>query len=34
MTEVVLEQKSQTTALAPFGKRNTNRERIEREEQS
>ena len=33
MTEVVLEQKSQTTALAPFGKRNTNRERIEREEQ-
>jgi hypothetical protein len=33
MTEVVLEQKPQATALAPFGKRNTNRERIEREEQ-
>lgn len=33
MTEVVLEQKSQATALAPFGKRNTNRERIEREEE-
>jgi len=33
MTEVVLEQKPQTTALAPFGKRNTNRERIEREEE-
>lgn len=32
MTEVVLEQKSQATALSPFGKRNTNRERIEREE--
>lgn len=32
MTEVVLEQKPQATALAPFGKRNTNRERIEREE--
>lgn len=33
MTEVVLEQKSQPTALAPFGKRNANRERIEREEE-
>lgn len=33
MTEVVLEQKSQATALAPFGKRNANRERIEREEE-
>ena len=33
MTEVVLEQKKQATALAPFGKRNTNRERIEREEE-
>ena len=33
MTEVVLEQKPQATALAPFGKRNTNRERIEREEE-
>ena len=33
MTEVVLEQKQQVTALAPFGKRNTNRERIEREEE-
>lgn len=33
MTEVVLEQKAQVTALAPFGKRNTNRERIEREEE-
>ena len=33
MTEVVLEQKKQVTALAPFGKRNTNRERIEREEE-
>lgn len=33
MTEVVLEQKSQATVLSPFGKRNTNRERIEREEE-
>lgn len=33
MTEVVLEQKPQATALAPFGKRNTNRDRIEREEE-
>lgn len=33
MTEVVLEQKQQVTALAPFGKRNTNRERIQREEE-
>lgn len=33
MTEVVLEQKSQAVAVAPFGKRNTNRERIEREEE-
>lgn len=33
MTEVVLEQKQQTVAIAPFGKRNTNRERIEREEE-
>lgn len=33
MTEVVLEQKTQATALASFGKRNTNRERIEREEE-
>jgi hypothetical protein len=33
MTEVVLEQKAQTVAIAPFGKRNTNRERIEREEE-
>ena len=32
MTEVVLEQKSQATAVASFGKRNANRERIEREE--
>jgi len=32
MTEVVLEQKAQAVAIAPFGKRNTNRERIEREE--
>jgi len=32
MTEVVLEQKAQTVAIAPFGKRNANRERIEREE--
>lgn len=33
MTEVVLEQKAQTVAIAPFGKRNANRERIEREEE-
>jgi hypothetical protein len=33
MTEVVLEQKKQAVAIAPFGKRNTNRERIEREEE-
>lgn len=33
MTEVVLEQKSQAVAITPFGKRNTNRERIEREEE-
>jgi hypothetical protein len=33
MTEVVLEQKPQTVAITPFGKRNTNRERIEREEE-
>ena len=33
MTEVVLEQKPQATVVAPFGKRNTNRERIEREEE-
>mgnify|MGYP000187965584 CR=1 FL=1 len=33
MTEVVLEQKQQTVAMAPFGKRNANRERIEREEE-
>ena len=33
MTEVVLEQKAQAVAIAPFGKRNTNRERIEREEE-
>lgn len=33
MTEVVLEQKQQAVAIAPFGKRNTNRERIEREEE-
>lgn len=32
MTEVVLEQKKQVTATAPFGKRNANRERIEQEE--
>lgn len=32
MTEVVLEQKQQVVAVAPFGKRNANRERIEREE--
>jgi len=33
MTEVVLEQKQQAAAISPFGKRNTNRERIEREEE-
>ena len=33
MTEVVLEQKHQAVAMAPFGKRNANRERIEREEE-
>lgn len=33
MTEVVLEQKKQVTVAAPFGKRNANRERIEREEE-
>ena len=33
MTEVVLEQKPQATVVAPFSKRNTNRERIEREEE-
>jgi hypothetical protein len=33
MTEVVLEQKQQVVAMAPFGKRNANRERIEREEE-
>jgi hypothetical protein len=33
MTEVVLEQKAQAVAIAPFGKRNANRERIEREEE-
>lgn len=33
MTEVVLEQKSQTTMVTPFGKRNANRDRIEREEE-
>ncbi len=33
MTEVVLEQKHQAVAMSPFGKRNTNRERIEREEE-
>lgn len=32
MTEVVLEQKQQAVAMAPFGKRNANREKIEREE--
>lgn len=32
MTEVVLDQKQQTVAMAPFGKRNANREKIEREE--
>ena len=33
MTEVVLEQKQQAVAMGSFGKRNTNRERIEREEE-
>lgn len=33
MTEVVLDQKQQAVAIAPFGKRNANRERIEREEE-
>ena len=33
MTEVVLDQKQQTVAMAPFGKRNANREKIEREEE-
>lgn len=33
MTEVVLEKKAQAVAIAPFGKRNANRERIEREEE-
>ena len=33
MTEVVLEQKPQTVAVSSFGKRNTNRDRIEREEE-
>ena len=33
MTEVVLEQKKQVAAVSSFGKRNTNRERIEREEE-
>ena len=32
MSEMVMEQKSQKTAVVPFGKRNANRERIEREE--
>jgi len=32
MTDMVLEQQSQKTAIVPFGKRNANRERIEREE--
>ena len=33
MTEVVLEQKPQAMAISSFGKRNTNRDRIEREEE-
>ena len=33
MTEVVLEQKQQAVAISSFGKRNTNRDRIEREEE-
>jgi hypothetical protein len=32
MSEMVMEQQSQKTAVVPFGKRNANRERIEREE--
>jgi len=32
MTDMVMEQQSQKTAVVPFGKRNANRERIEREE--
>jgi hypothetical protein len=32
MTEVVLDQKQQAVAMAPFGKRNANREKIEQEE--
>jgi hypothetical protein len=32
MSEMVMEQQSQKTAIVPFGKRNANRERIEREE--
>jgi hypothetical protein len=32
MTDIVMEQQSQKTVVAPFGKRNANRERIEREE--
>ena len=33
MSEMVMEQQSQKTAVVPFGKRNANRERIEREEE-
>ena len=32
MSEMAMEQQSQKTAVVPFGKRNANRERIEREE--
>lgn len=32
MSEMVMEQQSQKTAVVPFGKRNANRERIEKEE--
>lgn len=32
MSEMVMEQKTQKTAIVPFGKRNANRERIEQEE--
>jgi hypothetical protein len=32
MSEMVMEQQSQKSAIVPFGKRNANRERIEREE--
>lgn len=32
MSEMVMEQQSQKTVIVPFGKRNANRERIEREE--